>query len=72
MEAASTLAPGFHGGNADAPDMGSGNTEYSPGNVSGALLHLGDGHAGQGDSEVSGVAVEIPNLGTIAVDVINR
>ena len=70
LEAISTLAPGFHGGNMDAPDMCPGNIAYFPVNVPGALLHLGDGHAAQGDGEVSGVAVEIPTLGTISVDLI--
>ena len=63
LEAISTLAPGFHGGNMDAPEMCPGNTAYFPVNVPGALLHLGDGHAAQGDGEVSGVAVEIPTQG---------
>ena len=70
VEAISTLAPGFHGGNMDAPDMCPGNTAYFPVNVPGALLHLGDGHAAQGDGEVSGVAVEIPTVGTVTVNVI--
>ena len=47
-----------------------GNTAYFPVNVPGALLHLGDGHAAQGDGEVSGVAVEIPSQGTITVDLV--
>ena len=47
-----------------------GNTAYFPVNVPGALLHLGGGHAAQGDGEVSGVVVEIPSQGTITVDLI--
>ena len=47
-----------------------GNTGYFPVNVPGALLHLGDGHAAQGDGEVSGVAVEVPSQVTISVDLI--
>ena len=43
----------FHGGNRDAPEMCPCNTAYFPVNVPGALLHLGDGHAAQGDGEVS-------------------
>jgi len=70
LEAVSTLAPGFHGGNMDAPDICPGNTAYFPVNVPGALLYLGDGHAAQGDGEVSGVAVEIPTTGTLTVDLI--
>ena len=60
----------FHGGNRDASEMCPGNTAYFPDNVSGALLHLGDGHAAQGDGEVSGVMVEIPSQGTITVDLV--
>lgn len=70
LEAISTLAPGWHGGNMDAPDVCPGNVIYFPVNVPGALLHIGDGHAAQGDGEVSGVAVEIPTVGTMTVDLI--
>ncbi len=70
LEAISTLAPGWHGGNMDAPDVCPGNTIYFPVKVAGALLYLGDGHAAQGDGEVSGVAVEIPTVGTMTVDLI--
>ena len=51
-------------------DVCPGNTIFFPVNVPGALLHLGDGHAAQGDGEVSGVAVEIPTIGTMTVDLI--
>jgi len=70
MEAISTLAPGWHGGNMDAPDVCPGNTIYFPVNAPGALLYIGDGHAAQGDGEVSGVAVEIPTIGTLTVDLV--
>ena len=70
LEAISTLAPGWHGGNMDAPDVCPGNVIYFPVNVAGALLHLGDGHAAQVDGKVSGVAVEIPTVGTMTVDLI--
>ena len=70
LEAISSLAPGFHGGNMDAADVCPGNTVYLPVNVPGALLHVGDGHAAQGDAEVCGVATEIPTRGTMTVEVI--
>lgn len=70
VEAISSLAPGFHGGNMDAADVCPGNTVMLPVNVPGALLFIGDGHAAQGDAEVCGVATEIPTRGTITVDLI--
>jgi acetamidase/formamidase len=70
LEAISTLSPGFHGGNMDAPDICPGNTVYFPVNVPGALLYVGDGHAAQGDGEVSGVAIEVPTEGVLTVEVV--
>jgi acetamidase/formamidase len=70
LEAISTLSPGFHGGNMDAADICPGNTVHLPVNVKGALLFIGDGHAAQGDGEVSGVAAEVPTTGIITVDLI--
>ena len=70
LEAISSLAPGFHGGNMDAADVCPGNTIHLPVNVPGALLHIGDGHAAQGDAEVCGVATEIPTRGVLTVDLI--
>ena len=70
VEAIGSLSPGFHGGNMDAADVCPGNTIYLPVNAPGALLHVGDGHAAQGDAEVCGVAAEIPTRGTLTVDVI--
>ncbi|MBI2965825.1 MAG: acetamidase/formamidase family protein [Chloroflexi bacterium] len=70
IEAISTLAPGFHGGNMDAADVCPGNTVYLPVNVAGAHLFVGDGHAAQGDAEVCGVAAEVPTVGTFTIDLI--
>ena len=70
LEAISSLAPGFHGGNMDAADVCPGNTIHLPVNVPGAFLHIGDGHAAQGDAEVCGVATEIPTRGVLTVDLI--
>ena len=70
MESVSTLSPGFHGGNMDAPEVCPGNTVYFPVNVPGALLYLGHGHAAQGDGEVCGVAVEVPTEGVPTIEMI--
>lgn len=72
IEAVSSLAPGFHGGNMDAADVCPGNTVMLPVNVPGALFHVGDGHAAQGDAEVCGVATEIPTRGTFTFGLIKR
>ena len=70
IEAISSLAPGFHGGNMDAADVCPGNKVFLPVNVPGAMFHIGDGHAAQGDGEVCGVATEIPTRGTFTFEVI--
>jgi amidase len=70
FEARSTLVPDAHGGNMDTPHLRAGTTLYLGVNVSGGLLALGDGHARQGDGEVSGVAVETAMTTTLVVDLI--
>jgi acetamidase/formamidase len=50
--------PGHHGGNLDLKELVSGTTLFLPVHVPGALLSVGDGHAAQGDGEVSGTAIE--------------
>ena len=70
LDSVSSVTPFKHGGNMDLPDVRPGNTLYLPVNTDGALLYLGDCHAAQGDGELCGVAVEIPTLTTITVDVI--
>jgi acetamidase/formamidase len=49
---------GFHGGNMDFQRVTSGATLYFPVYRAGALLSLGDGHAAQGDGEVTGQGLE--------------
>ena len=44
----------------DDRDVVEGTTVYLPVLVEGALLSVGDGHAAQGDGEVSGTAIEAP------------
>ncbi len=55
---ASTTA-GNHGGNMDYKGFVAGVTIYFPVFVSGALFFLGDGHAVQGDGEISGTGIEV-------------
>jgi acetamidase/formamidase len=56
----STVPPRWHGGNIDCRELVAGSTLYLPIPVDGALLSVGDGHAAQGDGEVSGTAIECP------------
>jgi len=48
------------GGNLDATILQQGSKLFLPVEVEGALLSVGDGHAAQGDGEVSGNAIECP------------
>ena len=70
LEAITSLSPGAHGGNMDTADVCPGNTIYLPVNADGALLHVGDGHAAQGDAEVCGVATEVPTRGVMTAELI--
>jgi acetamidase/formamidase len=56
----STIPPRRVGGNIDCKLLVAGTTLYLPVPVDGALLLAGDGHAAQGDGEVSGTAIECP------------
>jgi acetamidase/formamidase len=56
----STAPPRRCGGNIDCKLLVAGTTLFLPIPVDGALLSLGDGHAAQGDGEVSGTAIECP------------
>ena len=72
IEAISSLQPDAHGGNMDLPDVAPGAVVYLPVNTTGGYLYLGDCHGTQGDGELCGVAVEIPSVTTIQVDLIKR
>jgi acetamidase/formamidase len=72
LEAISALTPFDHGGNMDVPDVKPGNTVYLPVRAPGALFFTGDCHAGQGDGELCGVALEITAKVTLTFDVIKR
>jgi acetamidase/formamidase len=56
----STIPPRWHGGNLDCKELVAGSRLYLPIPVDGALFSVGDGHAAQGDGEVSGTAIECP------------
>jgi len=60
----SSRPPGWHGGNLDNKDLVAGSILYLPVHVAGALLSIGDGHARQGDGEVTGTALETSLRGT--------
>ena len=56
----STIPPDVHGGNMDTRHLVAGSTLFLPVFVAGANFSIGDGHATQGDGEVSGTAIETP------------
>jgi acetamidase/formamidase len=56
----STGPPRRSGGNVDCKELVAGTTLFLPIAVEGALLSAGDGHAAQGDGEVSQLAIEAP------------
>lgn len=70
LEALSALTPFDHGGNMDVPDVKPGNSIYLPVNVEGALFYVGDVHAGQGQGELCGVALEIAAKSTFTIELI--
>lgn len=54
-----TAPPYWCGGNMDCKALTAGSTVYLPIPVEGGLFFAGDGHALQGDGEVSGTAIEV-------------
>ena len=69
-EAIGTATSGPHGGNMDYNGFLAGTTVYFPVAVEGALFHLGDGHALQGDGEMSGTGIEISVEAEVQLSVI--
>ena len=67
-----TMPAGLHGGNMDIKEGTEGNTLYLPVFVEGALLHLGDAHAAQGDGELCITGLEMAALITITVSLIKN
>jgi acetamidase/formamidase len=59
--------PGVHAGNLDNKELVAGSTLFLPVHVPGGLLSLGDGHALQGDGEVTITALETSLRGTIQI-----
>ena len=70
IEAISSLQPDYYGGNMDTPDVAPGAIIYLPVNKAGGYLYLGDCHAIQGDGELCGVALEIPAIVELQIDLI--
>ena len=64
----STTPPRRCGGNIDCKELVAGTTLYLPISVDGALFSGGDGHAAQGDGEVSGTAIETPVEAQVTLD----
>lgn len=58
-QAISTATSAQHGGNMDYNGFVQGVTVYFPVFAAGALFHIGDGHATQGDGEIVGTGIEI-------------
>jgi acetamidase/formamidase len=67
-----TAPPRPTGGNIDCKELVSGTTLYLPIATKGGLFSCGDGHARQGDGEVSQIAIECPiESGTLTFDLRN-
>ena len=64
-----TIPPRRSGGNIDCKELVAGTTLYLPIPVDGARFSAGDGHAAQGDGEVSGTAIEAPVEAEVTLDV---
>jgi acetamidase/formamidase len=61
--------PDIHAGNLDNKELVAGSTLYIPIHAPGALLEIGDGHAGQGNGEVDITALETSLRGRFKVTV---
>jgi amidase len=68
----STGDSGRFGGNMDFSGVEEGATVYLPVMQPGALLYIGDGHAAQGDGELTGNALETSMDVEITVDVLTK
>ena len=64
----STTPPRPQGGNIDCKELVGGTTLFLPIPYDGACFSAGDGHAAQGDGEVSGTAIECPSRAQLTLD----
>ena len=69
-QAISCATSGPHGGNMDYRGFREGVSVYFPVFVEGALLHVGDGHALQGDGEIVGTGIEVSFDVEVTVDLV--
>jgi amidase len=69
---ASTGDSGRFGGNMDVNEVVEGTTVYLPVEQPGALLYLGDGHAAQGDGELTEWGLETSMEVEVTVDLLSR
>ncbi|MFS0729356.1 acetamidase/formamidase family protein [Curtobacterium sp. 1P10AnD] len=60
------------GGNVDCRELVAGSTLFLPVTVPDALLWVGDGHAAQGDGEVSGTAIECGMTTTVTLSLLDE
>jgi acetamidase/formamidase len=65
----STTPPRACGGNIDCKELVAGTVLFLPISVARALFSAGDGHAAQGDGEISGTAIECPVEAQLTLDV---
>jgi len=63
----SSAPPWMHAGNLDNKELVAGSTLFIPVHAKGALLLIGDGHAAQGNGEVTITALETSLIGTFQV-----
>ena len=71
-EAQSTVRVGHWGGNMDVQEVGPGARVRLVVNVPGALLHIGDVHAVQGDGEIAGTGIETGATLRLRVELMQR
>lgn len=71
-QAISTSTSSTHGGNMDYRGFRQGTKVYFPVFAPGALFHIGDGHAIQGDGEIVGTGIEVSFDVRFTVDVVKE